>query len=125
MVGTVYGLSTNQSEGIDDIKFSIGLAPCAPSINLEKLDIVFSTPNTQPIILTQGSNASTTVFTTKQNTLIPLTYLQLTEQEEINFKVVPIPKDTVVNIEIRPVEGAALPFSRTTPSTITPTNILT
>jgi len=124
MVGTVFGLSTNPSEGIDEIKFSIGLAPGAPAINLEKLDIVFSTPNTQPIILTQGTNASTTVFTTKQNALTPVTYLQTTEQVEINFKVATIPKDTVVNIEIRPAEGAALPFSRTTPSTITKTNIL-
>jgi archaellin len=124
MVGTVYGLSTNQSEGIDEIKFSIGLAPGAPAINLEKLDIVFSTPDAQPIILTQGANASKKVFTTKQNALTPVTHLQPTEQVEINFKVATIPKDTVVNIEIRPAEGAALPFSRTTPATITSTNIL-
>ena len=124
MVGTVYGLSKNQSEGIDEIKFSIGLAPGAPAINLKKLDIVFSTPDAQPIILTQGTNASTKVFTTKQNAMTPVTYLQPTEQVEINFKVATIPKDTVVNIEIRPAEGAALPFSRTTPATITSTNIL-
>jgi flagellin FlaB len=124
MVGNIYGLSTNPSTGIDEIKFSISLAPGAPAINLEKLDIVFSTPGTQAIILTQGTNASTTVFTTKQNALTPVTYLQPTDQVEINFKVAPIPKDTVLNIEIRPAVGAALPFSRTKPPTINNANVL-
>jgi flagellin FlaB len=124
MIGNVYGLAADPAAGIDEIKFSIGLAPGAPAINLEKLDIVFSTPGTQPIILTQGTNASTTVFTTQQNALNPVTYLQPTDQVEINFRVAPIPKDTVLNIEIRPAVGAALPFSRTTPATITTTNVL-
>jgi archaellin len=32
--------------------------------------------------------------------------------------------NTKVNIEIRPPVGAALPFSKTTPATITTTNVL-
>ncbi len=124
MVGNVYGLASDPSQGIDEIKFSIGLAPGAASINLEKLDIVFSTPDTQPITLTQGTNASTTVFTTKQNSLVPVTYLEPADQVEINFLVAPVPKDTVLNIEIKPATGAALPFSRTIPATITTSNVL-
>ena len=89
MVGNVYGLASNPSQGINEIKFSIGLAPGAPAINLEKLDIVFSTPNTQPLILTQGTNAVNTVFTTKQNSLVPVTYLEPADQVEINFLVPP------------------------------------
>ena len=50
--------------------------------------------------------------------------MQINDQVEINFKVAPIPKDTVLNIEIRPPVGAALPFSKTTPATITTTNVL-
>jgi flagellin FlaB len=124
MIGNVYGIATDPSSGIDEIKFSIGLAPGAPAINLEKLDIVFSTPNTTPIILTIGNNTSKSEFTAKLNALTPITSLQKNDQIEINFKVAPIPKDTVLNIEIRSGVGAALPFSKTTPATITTTNVL-
>ena len=125
MIGNVYGIATDPSSGIDEIKFSIGLAPGAPSINLEKLNIVFSTPGTQPIILTIGNTTSTSEFTAKLSALTPVTTMQLNDQVEINFKVAAIPKDTVLNIEIRPNVGAALPFSKTTPATITNTNVLT
>ncbi len=123
-VGTIYGLSSDPSTGIDEIRFSIGLVPGAPAINLENLDIAFSTPGTQPVTVTRGTNASTTKFTTKLNALTPVTYLQPGDQVEINFKVAPVPKDTVLIIEIRPPVGAALPFSKTTPATITTTNVL-
>jgi len=124
MIGNVYGIATDPSSGIDEIKFSISLAPGAPAINLEKLDIVFSTPNTTPIILTIGNNTSTSEFTAKLNAFTPVSSLQKNDQVEINFKVAPIPKDTVLNIEIRSGVGAALPFSKTTPATITTTNVL-
>lgn len=124
MLGNVYGIASDPSTGIDEIKFSIGLAPGAPSINLEKLNIIFSTPSTDPIILTRGNTSSTSEFTTKLNALNQVSTMQLNDQVEINFKVVPIPKDTVLNIEIRPAVGAALPFSRRTPATITNTSVL-
>ena len=87
MIGNVYGIATDPSSGIDEIKFSIGLAPGAPSINLEKLNIMFSTPGTQPIILTIGNTTSTSEFTAKLNALTPATTMQLNDQVEINFKV--------------------------------------
>jgi len=46
------------------------------------------------------------------------------QQIEIAFNVTPVPANTRVNIEIRPDVGAALPFSKTTPATITTTNVL-
>ena len=67
MIGNLYGLQTSGGTGIDEIKFSIGLAPGAPPIDLTKMKIVFSTPSTGPIILAQGTTASGTVFTTKLN----------------------------------------------------------
>jgi flagellin FlaB len=124
MLGNVYGIASDPSAGIDEIKFSIGLAPGAPSINLEKLNIIFSTPSTDPIILTKGNTSSTSEFTTKLNALNQVSTMQLNDQVEINFRVAPIPKDTVLNIEIRPGVGAALPFSRRTPATITNTSVL-
>ncbi len=46
------------------------------------------------------------------------------QQIEIAFNVTPVPVNTRVNLEIRPGVGAVLPFSKTTPGTITTTNVL-
>ena len=55
MIGNVYGLSAIaiQSPTITNITFVIGLAPGAPAMDLTKMKIVFSTPATTPVILTQ------------------------------------------------------------------------
>ena len=53
MIGNVYGLASNPSAGITEIRFIIGLAPGASPIDLTKMKIVFSTPSTTPMILTQ------------------------------------------------------------------------
>jgi archaeal flagellin FlaB len=134
MIGNVYGLASNPSSGIDEIRFTIGLAPGAQPIDLTKMKIVFSTTSISPIILTQGGTASNTVFTTK---LSGATNVRLTGEElpavnpmnansriEIAFKTDPIKANTKMNIELRPAIGAALPFSKTTPATISATNLL-
>ena len=54
LIGNVYGLASDPSSGIDEIKFSIGLAPGAAAVDLTKLKIAFSTPATTPIILRAG-----------------------------------------------------------------------
>ena len=47
MIGNVYGLIKQiRLTGINEVKFSIGLAPGAPPIDLTKMKIVFSTPDT-------------------------------------------------------------------------------
>jgi len=124
LIGNVYGIASDPSSGIDEIKFSIGLAPGAPTIDLTKLKVVFSTPSTPPIILTLGNNSSLTEFTAKEGGAGPsLSAMEQNQQIEINFKVVPVPVNTQVTFEIRPGTGAALPFSKTTPATITTTNV--
>jgi flagellin FlaB len=124
LIGNVYGLSS-ENANITEVRFSIGLAPGAPTIDLTKLNIVFSTTNTPPIILTRGSNSSQTVFTAREGGTGPsLTAMTQNQQIEIAFNVTPVPVNTKINIEIRPSVGAALPFSRTTPATITATNVL-
>ena len=125
LIGNVYGLSSTPASGIDEIKLSIGLAPGAPTIDLSKLKVVFSTPNTTPIILSEGSTATQTTFTAKESGAgSSLSSMSQNQQIEINFLVAPVPVNTRINIEIRPGVGAALPFSKTTPATITTTNIL-
>ena len=124
MVGNVYGLASNPSAGINEIRFTIGLAPGAPAIDLTKMKIVFSTPTTTPIILTQGSIASTSVFTSKRNGATNVNSMNANDQIEISFKTSSLKPNTKLNLELRPSVGAALPFSKTTPATIAATNVL-
>jgi len=124
LMGNVYGLSTDNTN-ISEIRFSFGLAPGAPTIDLTKLKVVFSTPNTPPVILTLGNTSSQEVFTAREGGAgSSLSSMAQNQQIEIAFNVTPVPVNTKVNIEIRPSVGAALPFSKTTPSTITMTNVL-
>ena len=125
LIGNVYGLASDPSSGIDEIKFSIGLAPGAAAVDLTKLNIAFSTPATTPIVLRLGDTAATTTFTAKEAGTGPgLDSMTQNQQVEIDFMVAPVPKNTPVTIEIRPPVGAALPFSKTTAGTITNTTIL-
>jgi len=122
MIGNVYGLSTNNST-ITNLTFVIGLAPGASAIDLTMMKIVFSTPTTSPIILTQGTTDSTTVFTTKIGSSA-VTSMNPNDQVEIAFSTAGVPANTKMNIELRPSVGAALPFSKTAPATIANTNVL-
>jgi archaellin len=46
------------------------------------------------------------------------------DQMELRFNITVVPKDTKINVEMRPGVGAALPFSKTTPPAITANNVL-
>jgi flagellin FlaB len=122
MTGQIFGLSSDNTT-ITNITFPIGLAPGASAIDLRTLKIVFSTPTTDPVILTQGGTASTTTFTTKIGTENK-TSMNPNEQVEIAFVVAPLSATTKMNIELRPSVGASLPFTKTAPPTITRTNVL-
>jgi len=122
MIGNVYGLSKDNST-ITNITFVIGLAPGAPAMDLTKMKIVFSTPSTTPVILTQSNSSSVSAFTTMIGTN-PVTSINSNDQVEIYFGVAGVTANTKMNIELRPSVGAALPFSKTAPATITNTNVL-
>jgi flagellin FlaB len=126
MIGNVYGIASVPASGIDEIKFSIGLAPGAPAIDLTKMKIVFSTPTTSPIILAQNNSvaSSNTTFTTKLNGATNVSSMSANDQVEIDFDTAFVPANTKMTIELRPSVGAALPFSKTAPATITATNVL-
>ena len=95
LIGNVYGLASDPSSGIDEIKFSIGLAPGAPAVDLTKLKIAFSTPATTPIILQLGDTATTTTFTAKDaGAGSSLDSMTPNQQIEIDFMVAPIPNNT-------------------------------
>ena len=44
LTGNVYGLASAPEVGIDEIRFTIGLDPCSPALDLTKVQIVFPHP---------------------------------------------------------------------------------
>jgi archaellin len=128
LVGNVYGLASNTTEGIDQIRFTIGLVPGTPYIDLEKMTIIVSTSTFGPKILAWTNQSSSTKDTNfialkngvgnSQSTMVP------GDQVEIQYNITAVPRDTKLNIEIRPGLGASYPFSKTTPSMIAPNNLI-
>jgi flagellin FlaB len=123
ITGTVFGLSEDNAT-ITTITFPIGLAPGASAIDLSTLKIGFSTPDTLPVTLTQGTTKSLKVFTTTVGGNATLS-LSPNQQVDITFEVSPISPTTIMNFELKPVVGANLRSSRPAPAKITRTNILT
>ena len=122
--GNVYGISTNPQVGIEIITFTIGLAQQAPSIvDLTRLEIVFSTPGSSPIILKQGTRDSTSMFTATMGNY-EVNSLHPGNEVEISFRVKGVPAGSKVNIELKLPSGASLPISRTLPSMLSSVNNL-
>lgn len=123
LTGNVYGSSTYPVTGIDTITFTIGLDPQSPVVDLTRLEVVFSTPGTTPVILTRDTRESTGTFTTTMGNYA-VTSIRPGDEVEITFRVTGVPAGTEVNIEVRPPAGAALTISRTVPAVISAMNVL-
>jgi archaeal flagellin FlaB len=128
LVGNVYGLSSNTTEGIDQLRFTIGLVPGTPSVDLEKMNIVVSTPNSGPKILAWTNQSTSTKDTNfialKNGAGASQAAMTSGDQTEIHLNFTTVPRDTKINLEIRPGLGASYPFSKTTPSVIAPNNLI-
>jgi archaellin len=119
----VYALSSNPHAGIDTVYFTIGLATLAPEIDLTKMQVVVSPPGSAPVTLVQGTQDSTTTFsTTNGNNAV--TTLGPREEVQITFRVKPITAGSKVYIEVKPATGAVLPVSGTVPAMLSSVNIL-
>jgi flagellin FlaB len=128
LVGHVYGLASNTSEGIDQIRFTIGLVPGTPSVNLEKMNVMVSTPTFGPKTFAWTNASSSTKDTNfialKNGAGISQSGMTAGDQVEVQFNVTAVPRDTKITIEIRPGVGASYPFSKTTPAIITANNLI-
>lgn len=123
MTGSVYGRASDPDAGIDEIRFTLGLDPCSPALDLTQMQIVFSTPGTFPVPLLYSTRTSTGFFTAKTGTT-RVTSLNPGDQAEITFYVAPVPANTEMNIVVKPSGGATVPFIKTAPARISATNIL-
>jgi archaeal flagellin FlaB len=128
LVGNVYGLASNTTAGIDQIRFTIGLVPGTPHIDLEKMNIVVSTQTYGPKTLAwtnASSSTEDTNFIALKNGIGSSQPAMISgDQVEIQLNITAVPRDTTINFEIRPGVGASYPFSKTTPSIISPTNLI-
>jgi archaeal flagellin FlaB len=124
VVGNVYGIQSDGSSGINEIRFTLTLTAGSPAVDLSRMKIVFSTPSTAPVTLSHGTTADRSTFTAQESGTTPITILQDNQQAEIVFKVEPVQPYTRMTIEVRPVIGAVIPFSRTVPASIVHTNLL-
>jgi len=123
MTGNVIGRASDPAAGIDEIRFTLGLDPCSPALDVTKMQIVFSTPGTFPVPLLYSTRTSTGFFTAKTGTA-KVTTLNPGDQAEITFYVAPVPANTEMNIVMKPSGGATVPFTKTAPARITATNVL-
>jgi len=126
MIGSVYGLSEDNTQ-INNLTFGIGLAPGAPSMDLTRMTIVFSTPGSATPTVFVYKTATTPAGQANFTAMIAgvaQPALDANEQVILAFNVSPVAANTKMNIELRPSVGAALPFTKTAPATISNTNVL-
>jgi flagellin FlaB len=128
LIGNVYGLC-NSSDEINMIKFSLNLAPGSPAVDLRGMNIIYAKQDASVLKIIQHANssqeASTDYFTAKINGIgANVNSLEGTRQVEITFLVDPIGPSEKVTIEIRPGVGAALPFTKTAPASLSNISVL-
>lgn len=121
--GNVYGLSSNPLTGIDTIFFTIKPISQSAPIDLTRMDIVFSTTDTAPVVLTRSTSDTTRTFTTTIGNN-DVTSVSPGDEVEITFRVKVVPGGTGVNIQVRPPVGTALTISRIVPAVISSTTVL-
>ncbi len=129
LVSQIYAISGNATEGIEKIRFSIGLAPGAPSVDLNKMSILYSNETIEPRIIIHSTDLSSKYSFNSTRGGVPVSSMAGKEQVELEFMIgyssVDCPgKNTRFNVELRPAVGSALMFSRTLPPQIYPVNTL-
>ena len=123
LAGNVYGLSSDPLRGIDTITFSIGLPAHASTVDLSRMEIVFSPQGSAPVILKQGTRESTGIFTTTIGGNA-VTALPPGDEVDFSFRVKPVSGGTSVNIEVKPPGGIVLTISGKVPAMILSMNVL-
>ncbi|OPY35398.1 MAG: flagellin [Methanoregula sp. PtaU1.Bin051] len=129
LVSQIYAISGNATSGIEKIKFSIGLAPGAPSMDINKMTIVYSNETVEPRILVHAAGmGSVHTFNATKNG-VDTESIAGKEVVDIEFMVgytsADCPgKNTRFNVEIKPAIGSAFLMSRTLPPQIYPVNVL-
>lgn len=131
MLGQVYGINsgaTSASNAVNMIQFTIGLAPGAPSMDLDAMTIIYSAPDVSPKTYKRGTaGTSVNEFSTVNQSDSIVATMSAGDQIKVTFytgTAAERTKGQKINIELRPGVGAALPFSKTMPATVETVNVL-
>ena len=128
LVGNVYGLASSPSSGINSIEFTIALTPGAPTADLTKMTVVFSSDTVSPITYYYGGAvADATHFSAVKTGTTTATPAMLQNDQimiQINLGSAALTENKRYNLEIRPIAGSAYTLSRMTGATISTTNVL-
>jgi archaeal flagellin FlaB len=129
MVGNVYGVASVPATGINRIEFSIALTPGAPTADLTRMTVVYSTDTVLPVTYYYGGAVkdATHFSAMKSGTSTPAPAMEQTQQVTVGIDMPadsPLKANTRYNLEIRPIKGSVYSFSRTTGPTIFTSNVL-
>ena len=129
VVGTIYGIASVPSSGIDTIEFTITLTPGAPDADLTKMTVMFSSDTYKPVVYYYGGEtADATHFASVLSgttTVAPA----MTQNEQVTIRVKLYGEGMLAaneryNLEIRPAKGATYAFTRTVGAKVFTSNIM-
>ena len=125
LIGNVYGTTTaSTATTIDRLQFNIGLAPGAPSIPLTSMHIMVSNPEKTTVSdLTYGTTATGALFGASASTLSAQNQVTITI-DLMNTTMGQLGATKKISVQLAPSTGAALPFERTAPATLSQNQIL-
>jgi len=129
VTGTIYGLATVPTQGIDTVDFSITLTPGAPDADLTKMTVMFSSDSVTPIIYYYGgATADQTHFASSLSGTTTVASA-MTQNEQVNIRIKLYNDQKLIaneryNLEIRPSKGATYAFTRTVGAKIFKSNIM-
>ncbi len=124
--GSVYGFAPGEGAAITKVNFTLGLAPGAPTIDLQTMKIIYSNATKGPYTLSYVAMGATDPVSGSQFAASSPS-MKTDEQIQISFLVPDqgAPPNTVMNIEIRPGGGgAAIPFTKSVPPSTSVVNVL-
>ena len=127
MTGTVYGLSSAPSSGINAIEFTISLTPGAPDADLTKMTVMYSSDTVTPIIYRYGGTTSDFSHFSSLESGTNVEAPAMPQQTQVNIKIKlehKLQANERYNFEIRPAKGAVYSFTRTAGPKIYRSNLL-
>ena len=135
VVGNVYGMAPYAGGNVNNVSFTISLAPGGTPVDVSKMVITYSTSGVLETLSLHGDEthignepaAGEWNIMTVQNPRGGATNQLLETGEQFDIKVhqtTAIAADTTFNLELKPVVGASLDIRRTVPAGTKSLNIL-
>jgi flagellin FlaB len=130
VLGDVYGNASTPANGVDKIKFTLGLAAGATSVDMNKATMIFSTSSTVQTLThdqTGGALAAGNWNITERLHTLGTANLMLEAGEQFVVEAMPpaaMPAYTAFNLEVKPPVGASLGIKRSVPANVNSVNVL-